>query len=89
MNDKLIAGLVAAVMVAPICAACILGPVFMGSIVAGAWGWLGGLGLAAATGLAVTAGVLVYGLIRWKNAKAATGGSPPVYTSRPMDRGTQ
>ena len=89
MNDKLIAGLVAAVMVAPICALCILGPVFMGSVVAGVWGWLGGLGLAATIGLAVTAGVLVYGLIRWRNAKAATGGNPPVYTFRPMNRGMQ
>lgn len=49
MSDKPIAGLVATVAVAPLCAIRILGPAVFGSAVTSVAGWLGGLDLAVAT----------------------------------------
>ena len=64
MNDKIIAGLVTAVGVVPICAVCILGPVAVGSMVAGAFGWIGGLGPILTTALAMISGLLIYEFFR-------------------------
>ena len=42
MDDKPVAMLVAAAVVAPICALCILGPTILGSVVAWVSAWFGG-----------------------------------------------
>ncbi len=39
MNEKPVAALVAALAIAPICAVCILGPAFVGSVLASIFGW--------------------------------------------------
>ena len=64
MDDKPIALLVTAAVVAPICALCILGPAVLGSAVAGAFAWFGGFDPVAATGLAVIFAILAYGFFR-------------------------
>ncbi len=64
MDDKPIAMLVAAAVVAPLCALCILGPVVLGSAVAGLFAWLGGFDPVAALGLAVIGAILAYGFFR-------------------------
>lgn len=64
MNEKLAAWLVTAAVIAPACAACILGPAVIASIFAGVAGWLGGLGAIATAGLAIVMGIVVYGIIR-------------------------
>ena len=60
MGEKLAAGIVAAVVISPICAVCILGPAAIGSLFAGAVGWLGGFGPLATVALMIAAGALVY-----------------------------
>ena len=64
MSDKLIAGLLAGVVVVPICLLCVLGPVALVS--AGAWvaGWFAGLSPMATTGLAIFTGLALYALFR-------------------------
>ena len=69
MGEKLVAGLVTAVVIAPICALCILGPAIFASIFAGVVGWLGGLGPAVTTGLVLVAGIAVYRSIRRRRAQ--------------------
>ena len=64
MEDKPIAMLVTAAVVAPICALCILGPVVLGSAVAGVFSWFAGFDPAAAWGLAVIGAILAYGFLR-------------------------
>ncbi len=64
MGDKPIAMLVTAAVVAPICALCILGPVVLGSAMAGVFAWFGGFDPVAALGLAVIGAILGYGFIR-------------------------
>jgi len=64
MDDKPIAMLVAAVVVAPICALCILGPAILGSAVAGVVAWFGGFDPVAVLGLAVIFAILLYGYFR-------------------------
>lgn len=60
MGEKLAAGIVAAAVIPPICAVCILGPAAIGSLAAGAVGWLGGFGPLATLALMIAAGALVY-----------------------------
>ncbi len=60
MSEKLVAGIVTAVAITPICAVCILGPAAIGSLFAGAFGWLGGFGPLATLALMIAAGALVY-----------------------------
>ena len=66
MRDKLVAGLVTAAAVGPICAVCILGPTFVFSWVSGLFS---GLSPVAATGLAIIAVILAYGLLRRRQAR--------------------
>lgn len=75
MNDKIIAGLVTAVGVVPICALCILGPAAVGSLVAGAFGWIWGLGPILTTALAMISGLLIYGLFRRRRLTGHVGGN--------------
>ena len=60
MNEKPTAFLVAALVVAPLCAACILGPVVLGSMIAGLWGWFSGNGSLVAIAVIIVATALVY-----------------------------
>jgi hypothetical protein len=69
MSEKLTAWLVTAAVIAPVCAACILGPAAIVSIFAGVVGWFGGLGAFATAGLVLVAGFSVYGLIRRRKAQ--------------------
>lgn len=69
MGEKLIAGLVAVAVVAPLCAVCVLGPAFLGSTIAWTAGWLSGLDILVAAGLAIVAGGLLYGLLRRRRVK--------------------
>lgn len=64
MNDKLFAGLFTAVVIAPICAVCVLGPAVVGSVLAVAFGWIADLRPVVTTGLAIIAAILVYGFFR-------------------------
>lgn len=61
MGAKLVTGIVTAAAIAPICAVCILGPAAIGSLFAGAFGWLGDFGPLGTIALmiAAAAGVLV------------------------------
>ena len=61
MDDKPIALLVTAAVVAPICALCILGPAILGSAVGWVSAWFGSFDPVAALGLAVIGAILEYG----------------------------
>ncbi len=88
MSDKLLAGVVAAAAVVPICAVCILGPAFVGSMIAGAFGWLGGLSPVLATGPAIIFGILIYGIVRRQKSKALRRGTgTPFGPSAVSDQG--
>jgi hypothetical protein len=69
MGEKLVAGLVTAAVVAPICAVCVLGPAVLASIFAGITGWLGGFDPIVTTGLVLAAGIAVYGIVRRHRAQ--------------------
>ena len=62
MGEKFVAGIVTAAAIAPVCAVCILGPAVVGSLFAGAFGWLGDFGSLGTIALMIAAGagVLVY-----------------------------
>lgn len=60
MSDKLVAGIVTAAGIAPICAVCIVGPAAIGSMMAGVFGWLGGSGLLLTVAFMAAAGLLTY-----------------------------
>ncbi len=75
MSDKLVAGLVTAAVVGPICSVCILGPTFIFSWVSGLFA---GLSPVVATGLAFIAVILAYGLLtrRKQYRRKQYSGSP-------------
>ncbi len=77
MSDKPVAGLVAAVAIAPVVALCCLGPAFLGSAVAWVSGWFSGLDPVTTTALAIVAAVLVIALLRRSKARRgrANGGA--------------
>lgn len=64
MRDKPVAMLVAGVIVAPICSLCLSGPALFAWAAAWVSGWVGSLGAVAATGSAMIAAIVVYGLVR-------------------------
>ena len=66
MDDKLVAMLVAAAVVAPICAVCILGPAIVGGFLAGWFGWLADLDAALVTVLGGLAAVGVLGYFKYR-----------------------
>ncbi len=70
MSEKLVAGIVTAVAITPICAVCILGPAAIGSLFAGAFGWVGGFGPLATLALMIAAGALVYRHFLRRRARA-------------------
>lgn len=67
MNEKLMAGIVTAAGIAPLCAVCVLGPAVIGSAFAGAFAWLGGFGPLLTVAVMVAAGLLVYRTLRRKH----------------------
>lgn len=77
MNEKPAAGLVAALLILPLALLCCLGPAVVGSLLAGASAWLGGLGVWATAGAAAAGAVLVYGILRWRKAQHRHGGASP------------
>ncbi len=91
MSDKPIAMLVTAVGIAPICALCILGPAVLGSLLAGAFAWLGATGPVLTIGLMIVAGLLVYRTIRRRKVQTQDRGQrseliPAPRPSRKPDR---
>ncbi len=68
MNEKLLAGLVAAVAIAPLCAVCILGPAVIVSIFSGIAAGLGGFDVVVTAGLAFVAGIAVLAIVRKRRA---------------------
>lgn len=85
MSDKPIAMLVTAVGIAPICALCILGPAVLGSLLAGAFAWLGATGPVLTIGLMIVAGLLVYRTIRRRKVQTQDRAerSEPIPALRP------
>ena len=69
MGEKFFAGLVAAAVIAPLCAVCILGPAVLTSIFTGIAAWLGGFDLVGTAVLGLVAGIAVYGIIRWRRVQ--------------------
>ena len=53
-----------ALVVAPICVACIIGPVVLGSLIAGLWGGFTGNAPLVAIAIVIAASVAVYALKR-------------------------
>ncbi len=75
MGEKFVAGIVTAAAIAPICAACILGPAVIGSLFAGAFGWLGDFGPLGTIALmiAAAAGALLYRHFSRRRKRAPQG----------------
>ncbi len=71
MSDKPVAGLVTFLAVLPICAVCFLGPIGLGVVFGGAWGWLTGLDPVLIAGAALIGAILAYGLVRKRNERLA------------------
>lgn len=69
MSDKIMAGLVTAVIITPLCAVCVLGPAALAAVFAGVGGWLGGLHPVVTTGVALVAGLVAFGVIRRRKAR--------------------
>ena len=89
MGQKAIAFLLAATVVAPLFALCILGPIVLGSAIAGIATWIGGFDILVTTGLAITAGAVLYGLIRWRRGKTDAAAKVVFPAVRTADRGPQ
>ncbi len=78
MAEKLLAVVVAAVAIVPICAICILGPAVICSMFAALFAWSGGLGPVLATTLAIGVGIVTLGVFRRRRMRAVkrTPGEP-------------
>ncbi len=72
MNEKLVAGMVTAAGIAPLCAVCVLGPAAIGSALAGAFAWLGGAGPSLTVAVMAATGLLVYRTVRRRHKPIAT-----------------
>ncbi len=81
MGEKLTAWIVTAAVIAPVCAACILGPVVFFSVFAGLAGWFGGLSAITTAGLVLVVGIAVYEIIRRRRARR----SPMSLSGAPSD----
>ncbi len=86
MSDKLLAGIVAAAVISPICAVCILGPAAIGSLVAGTFGWIGGFGPLATIALMIATGALIYRHYLRKQARALTSHRGSSNTEHPVSQ---
>lgn len=60
MSEKLMAGVITAAIIAPICSVCILGTAALGGFLGSMAAWIGGFGPFATTGIIIaTAAILV------------------------------
>ena len=89
MGQKTIAFLLAATVVAPLCALCILGPIVLGSAIAGITGWISGFDTLVTTGPAIIVGGALYGFVRWRRAKVDEAAKVVFPAARTADRGPQ
>jgi len=89
MGQKIIIFLVAATVVAPLCALCIFGPIVLGSVIAGIAAWIGGFDFLVTTGLAIIVGAVLYGLVRWRRGKIDAAAKVVFPAVRTADRGSQ
>jgi hypothetical protein len=69
MKEKATAGLVTALLVAPICALCLLVPVMLGGGLTWLSAWLGGFDWGTAGVLAGLAAILVFAVLRRRRAR--------------------
>lgn len=77
MSDKPIAGLLAAIAVAPLCLVCVLGPAAF--VAAGGWflAWLGGFGMPLIASVVAIGGWLAWHALRQRTAaRKAPKGEP-------------
>lgn len=81
MNEKLLAGLVAAVAIAPLCAVCILGPAVIVSLFTGIAAWFSGFDAVVTAGLALVAGIAVLAIVR-KRRSLRTSAMPAGETNQ-------
>ncbi|CAN7619876.1 hypothetical protein HW571_22930 [Agrobacterium genomosp. 3] len=80
MDDKPTAGIVTAIIIAPLVALCCLGPVVIGSAVGGVLGWFSGQGLVIGGVLTLLAGAAGYALMRWRRASSRREDASPTCT---------
>ena len=71
MRDKPVAALAAVLVVAPICAVCLLGPAIFGAVIAGLGGWLSGNGPLTVAGVAILGGIGALALRYRRRQRAA------------------
>ncbi len=85
MSDKPIAMLVTAAAIVPICALCVLGPAVLGSLLVGAFAWLGDAGPVLTIGLMIVAGLLVHRTLRRRKVQTQDRAerSEPIPALRP------
>lgn len=81
MDEKPVVFFVAALVVAPICAVCVLGPALVGGFLAGWFGWLADLDTGLVIVLGGLAAIGVRGFIRYRrkprsNSSASNSGPP-------------
>jgi uncharacterized protein YcfJ len=73
MDEKPIAGIVTAIIIAPLVALCCLGPLVIGSALGGVVGWFSGQGLGLTAVLVFSAGAVGYAVTRWRRASSREG----------------
>ena len=71
MSEKLLAGAVAALVVVPLCATCIVGPVLFAGLLSGFGAWFGGLDLVITAALVLVVGLAVYAFIHKRGTRRA------------------
>jgi hypothetical protein len=69
VKEKATAGLVTALLVAPICALCLLVPVMLGGGLTWLSAWLGGFDWGTAGALAGLAAILVFAIVRRRRTR--------------------
>ncbi len=89
MGQKIIAFLVVATVVAPLCALCIFGPIILGSAIAGVAGWISGFDILVAAGPAIIVGAVLYGFVSWRRGKIDAAAKVVFPAVRTADRGPQ
>jgi len=87
MDEKPAAGLITAIIIAPLVALCCLGPVFIASAAAGVAGWLSGRSLVLAAVLALLAAAIGYAVTRWRpNSSRRRNAGPTCACDEPKAR---
>lgn len=64
MSEKLLAGIVAVTVVAPLCAVCVLGPAVIASVFMGIAAWFGDFDSIVTASLVLVVGVAVFAVLR-------------------------